>query len=198
MLDRTFSRRSLLRLAGFVIPLVLIMVPADSLAIHAILKDGEPIPREHGPLFLGMPLSSFLQEVKGKEEPPGIGQFQQERRFNVDPSFFSPEVKSVVCEFYKEVLFRIELNHRPVQKPASSVSELKEQWSHRFGSARINSFPGSKVSFWDDGKTRLIFQEDEEEKEIVYSATYIDNALFHQASRERVQLETDGKSTYGK
>lgn len=182
----------------FLIVLLLSLMPADLFAIHAILKGGEPIPREHGPIALGMPLPRVLQLTKGVEEPDAIGQFKHERRFVVDAAHFSPDVKSVLCDFYKGILFRIEINHRASQKSAAVVEGLKEKWSHRFGLPRTNTFPGTHLLFWDDGKTRLILEEDEEENSVIYSTTYIDDDLFHEASHERVRLETDGQSSYGK
>lgn len=178
--------------------LLLSMMPADLFAIHAILKGGEPIPREHGPVALGMALPQFLQLTKGIEEPTAIGQFKHERRFIVDASYFSADVKNVICDFYKETLFRIEINHRSSQKNTAVVEDLKEKWSGRFGLPRVNTFSGTHLLFWDDGKTRLILEEDEEEKSVIYSTTYIDDDLFHEASHERVRLETDGQSSYGK
>jgi hypothetical protein len=185
-------------LSSILVVLLLAATPADLFAIHAVLKNGEPIPREHGPLSLGMALPRFLQLTKGVEEPPAIGQFKHERRFVIDASHFGSDVKNVVCDFYKGTLFRIEINHRPSQKNAAIVEDLKEKWSHRFGPPRINTFPGTHLLFWDDGKTRLILAEDEEEKSVIYSTTYIDDDLFHEASHERVRLETDGQSSYGK
>lgn len=198
MLDRFRALKSILYSVGCLAVLLFVMAPADLLAIHAIFKDGEPIPREHGPIFLGMPLSEFLQIAKGVEEPSAIGQFKHERRFVIDSSSFSPEVKNVICDFYNETLFRIEINHRPAQTNAMVVQDLREKWSHRFGPPRVNSFSGVHLLFWDDGRTRLILEQDEEEKAVTYSTTYIDDDLFHVASHERVQLETDGKSSYGK
>jgi hypothetical protein len=199
MFNRLFLSKWILYLLGSLIALWFLAVPTDLLAIHAILKDGEPIPREHGRVALGMPLPKFLQLTKGIEEPSAIGQFNHERRFIViDASSFSSEVRNVICDFYKGILFRIEINYRPIQKSASPVQDLKEKWSHRFGDPRINSFAGAHILFWDDGKTRLILEEDEEERVSTYSATYIDDDLFHAASRDRVQLETEGKSSYGK
>jgi hypothetical protein len=198
MLNRPPSSKWIFYSLGCLAALLFLTVPIDLFAIHAILKDGEPIPREHGPLVLGMPLPKFLQLMKWVEEPSAIGQFTHERRFTVDSSSFPSEVKSVICDFYKETLFRIEINYHPVQKGASPVQDLKEEWSHRFGAPRTNSFAGARILFWDDGKTRLILDEDEEEKTTTYSATYIDDDLFHAASRERVQMETEGKSSYGK
>ena len=199
MLERRPSEKWIVYSLGCLMVLVILAVPVRLPAIHAIIKDGEPIPREHGPLLLGMPLSQFLQLTKGVEEPSAIGQFKHERRYVVaDSPAFSSEVKNVICDFYKEKLFRIEMNYRPIQNGASPVQDLKEKWSHRFGIPRVNSFAGAHVLFWDDGKTRLILEEDEEEKSSTYSATYIDDDLFHAASRDRVQLETEGKSSYGK
>lgn len=191
-------RQLILRSVALFAIFLFIAAPADLFAIHAILKGGEPIQREHGPLFLGMPLARFLDLTKGVEEPSAIGQFKHERRFVLDASHFSPEVKNVVCDFYKETLFRIEINYRPAGTNAASVQDLKEKWSHRFGPPRVNAFTGVRLLFWDDGKTRLILEEDDEENGVTYSTTYIDDDLFHEASHERVRLETDGKSSYGK
>lgn len=198
MPDQPLLSKWIFQTLGGLAVLLFLAAPADLFAIHAILKDGEPIPREQGPLFLGMPLPQFLQLTKGVEEPSAIGQFEHEHRFIVDAAHFSPEVKNVICDFYKEILFRIEINYRASQQNASIVEDLKEKWSHRFGPPRVNSFVGVRLWFWDDGKTRLILEEDEEEKSVTYSTTYIDDDLFHEASHERVRLETDGKSSYGK
>jgi len=193
-----FPSKWLLPAVGCLVVLLLFALPADLFAIHAILKGGEPIPREHGPVALGMPLPRFLQLTKGIEEPTAIGQFKHERRFIVDAAHFSADVKSVVCDFYKGTLFRIEINLPASPKNAAVVEDLKEKWSTRFGPPRINTFTGTHLVFWDDGKTRLILEEDEEEKSVIYSTTYIDDDLFHEASHERVRLETDGQSSYGK
>lgn len=174
------------------------MAPPSLLAIHAIIHDAEPIPREHGPMYLGMSLPDFLKSVRSTEEKSAIGQFEDEHRYRIDPAVFPPEVDGVFCDFYNGVLFRIEINYKPVDNRASPVSELKEKWSARYGSPRTNTLPGTYLIFWDDGKTRLILEEDKEEDSIVYSTTYIDDAIFHQASRERVQKETRGMSSYGK
>ncbi|MFQ5949080.1 MAG: hypothetical protein ACE5J1_00115 [Nitrospiria bacterium] len=198
-LKRGPGNRVLLFAAAFVI-LFLVAVP-NLFAIHAIFEDGEPIQRKHGPIFLKMPLDLFLQKVDGTEESPAIGQFEHEQRFRLDGSSFRPKVESVIADFYSGILFRIEINFQPVHKTASPLPRLKEEWSHRYGPPRANAFPGVDLLFWDDGKTRMILEAREEETagetSMAYSLTYIDDDLFHRASRERVQLETDGRSSYG-
>ena len=155
------------------------------------------IERRPGPLFLGMPLPLFLQTIKGKEGNAEAGQFQDERRFRIDGALFASKqdgtlhgVEQVVCDFYKESLFRIEINYRPV--PKVDVLELKDKLILRYGPPRRGSFQEADILFWDDGETRLIFEEGKAENRIVYSMTYLDHFLFHRASRERIGRELEG------
>ena len=162
------------------------------------------IERRPGPLFLGMPLPLFLQTIKGKEGNAEAGQFQDERRFRVDGALFAFKqdgtlhvqdgtlhgVEQVVCDFYQESLFRIEINYRPV--PKVDVLELKDKLILRYGPPRRGSFQEADILFWDDGETRLIFEEGKAENRIVYSMTYLDHFLFHRASRERIGRELEG------
>jgi hypothetical protein len=147
----------------------------------------EPIERKHDPVFLGMPLSLFMEKVKHEEGKSEVGQFREERRFHADPSRFSAEVQGVVCDFYKERLFRIEINYRPI--PKARAQEIQQKLSHQYGAPRRNILDRTEILFWDDGATRLIFQREAEEDRVDYSITYLDDLLFHQASRERVQKE---------
>jgi hypothetical protein len=183
----------------YVLFLSVIFLPLDSFAIHAILKEGEAVPRSYGELRLGMSLDTFL-EISGKmeEEAPAIGQFSDEHRYRVEPRLSTPDVFSVICDFYRGVLFRIELNYHPIKAEDATIQSLIDQWTGRFGEPRVNTFPEALLVFWDDGATRMILQSDESDGEIVYSVTYIDDDLFHAISRERVQRETSGRSNYGK
>lgn len=176
--------------------LFLLLWPAPLFAIHAIFEDGEPIQRRHGPIFLGMPIDLFLQTVDGREEPTAKGQFKHERRYRMEGSAFRSGVVSVISDFYRGVLYRIEINFRPLDKAASPIPQITELWSHRHGPPRTTALPGVDLFFWDDGKTRMILEADHGETALEYSLTYIDDDLFHHASRDRVQIETEGKSSY--
>ena len=180
--------------------LFFILCPSDLHAIHFVINSSERIQREQGPLKLGMPLSEFLQSVKSREEAEQIGQFEEERRFHVDPAVFAPNASDVLADFFKGQLFRMEINYLPVGKESPAVEELKAQITAHYGSPRMNSLPGADLFFWDDGKTRLILERDiaDAEAAMSYSTTYIDDDLFHQASHERVKKETNGKSSYGR
>ncbi|MFY9269545.1 MAG: hypothetical protein WAO55_07335 [Candidatus Manganitrophaceae bacterium] len=181
--------------------------PGTLRAIHFVINSSERIQREHGPAELGMPLPQFLRKVKSKEAGVEIGQFTEERRFLAEPFLFAANgsnglgaasATSVVADFYLEKLFRIEINFTPVGKDSNGVKELIEQLTKRYGPPQVTTLPGADLRFWDDGKTRLILESDLSEGTIAYSTTYIDVDLFHQASRERVQKETEGKSSYGR
>jgi len=176
----------------------LIGPPPDLHAIHFVINSNERIQREHGPLKLGMALPEFLQAIKSKEATEEIGQFEEERRFHADPTPLAPNASEVLADFFKEQLFRIEINYRPVNKESSAVEDLKAAITARYGPPRVNSLPGADLFFWDDGKTRLILEKDVLEEGIGYSTTYLDDDLFHQASHERVWKETGGKSSYGR
>jgi hypothetical protein len=176
--------------------LFLVLVPAPLFAIHAIFEDGEPIQRKHGPIFLRMPIELFLQTVDGEEEATVKGQFKHERQFRLEGTAFRSGVASAVTDFYRSVLYRLQINFRPVDKAASPIPKLTERWSHRHGPPRSTALPGVDLFFWDDGKTRMILEVDHGETTLEYSLTYIDDDLFHHASRDRVQIETDGESTY--
>lgn len=173
-------------------------LPSKLLAIHAIIKDKDPIPRIHGPLTLGMGLEDFLKSVSGTEVETAIGQFEDEARFQLDRLLFSDEVESVLSDFYSNLLFRIEINYKPLKKETTLLQNLISRWSEQYGAPRENLLPGVRLLFWDDGATRMILEIDELEELKTYSVTYIDNDLFHNASRDRVQRETAGASTYGK
>ncbi|MFQ5543703.1 MAG: hypothetical protein ACE5FY_05065 [Nitrospiria bacterium] len=172
--------------------------PSELLAIHAIIKDADPVPRKHGPVFLGMSVDKFLQSVKGEEVPPAIGQFQEEGRYSLNLNPFPSDIASVIVDFYKERLFRIEINYQPQTLKSFALDGAIDTWSEQYGSPRINILPDVKLVFWDDGLTRMILQVNEVDNVKDYSITYIDDDLFHRASRERVQLETGGQSSYGK
>lgn len=177
---------------------LLIFRPPDLYAIHFVINSSERIQREHGPLKLGMALPDFLRTIKSKEAAEEIGQFEEEKRFHADSALFVPNASDILADFFKGQLFRIEINYRPVGKESSAVEELKAQITARYGPPRINSLPGTDLFFWDDGKTRLILERDVLEEGIGYSTTYLDDDLFHQASHERVNKETDGRSSYGR
>jgi len=177
--------------------LLLMMLPSELLAIHAIIKDKEALPRVHGPLKLGMSLENFRESAEGKKLKSAIGQFEDEARFEVAVSFFSEEVSEVLSDFYFNSLFRIEINYKPIKKEVVLQALIKE-WSERYGTPRLNVLPGVRLLFWDDGATRMILEIDELEGLDAYSITYIDDDLFHKASRDRVQRETAGASSYGK
>ncbi len=176
--------------------LFLMLWPAPLFAIHAIFDDGEPIQRKHGPIFLGMEVAPFLQTVESKEEAAVKGQFKHERRYRMDGSAFRSEIGNVIADFYRGMLYRIEINFKPLEKAASPILQLSKKWSHRHGPPRTTALPGIDLYFWDDGKTRMILEADHVETMLEYSLTYIDDDLFHHASRDRVQIETEGKSSY--
>lgn len=178
--------------------LVFFIRPAKVGAIHFVINSSERIQREHGPLKLGMALSDFAQAVKSKEAAEEIGQFEEERRFHADPAFFAPNATDVLADFYKGQLFRIEVNYHSVAAESPAVEELKSRFVGHYGPPRTNSLPGTDLFFWDDGKTRLILERDVADGSMLYSITYIDDDLFHQASHERVGKETNGRSTYGR
>lgn len=178
--------------------LLWILRPLDLHAIHFVINSSERVQREHGPLKLGMSLSDFHQAVNSREAAEEIGQFEEEKRFHADPALLAPNASDVLADFFKEQLFRIEINYRPVGRDSNTVEELKARITARYGPPRTNSLPGTDLFFWDDGKTRLILERDLLEEEIGYSTTYLDDDLFHQASHERVKKETDGKSSYGR
>jgi len=175
-----------------------LLAPPDLSAIHAILKDGEPIPRAVGSIALEMPIETFLKTTEGIETPKAIGQFEDEHRFQLDGLPAATGIKNLVCDFFQGVLFRIEVNYPPLGEDAASLNPLIEAWTRRFGSPRINTFSGTRLFFWDDGATRMILEIDESAALQTYSVTYIDDDLFHRISRERVQRETSGQSSYGK
>ncbi|MBI3804663.1 MAG: hypothetical protein HY282_12975 [Nitrospirae bacterium] len=172
--------------------------PAELHAIHFVINSSERIQREHGRLKLGMSLSDFIKAIKSKEASGEIGQFEEERRFHADPASFGPNASEVLADFYKEQLFRIEVNYPPVRLDSAAVEEVKAGLTGHYGPPRTNSLPGTDLFFWDDGKTRLILERDLAEQSMAYSITYIDDDLFHHASHERVGKETDGRSTYGR
>jgi len=171
--------------------------PPKLLAIHAIIKNKDALPRKHGPLHLGMDLVHFLKSAGGILEKPAIGQFEHESRYRLDPLLFSDHPESILADFYAGTLFRIEINHKPLKKEAD-FQDLIKAWSKRYGNPRKNRLPRVRLYFWDDGATRMILEIDKEEGLDRYSLTYIDDDLFHKASRDRVQRETAGASSYGK
>ncbi len=178
--------------------IALLLLPTDLYAIHAIFKGVSPIPREHGPLKLDMGRDNFLQFSKSKEVPKVIGQFSDEHQYEFDPSVFSKDVEKVISDFYKDRLFRIEINYKSMSKKIAPVQAIIDQNTQLHGPPRINTLTGLRLIFWDDGATRLIMQIDENNAQLTYSLTYIDDDLFHQASRDRVQREIGGRSFYGK
>jgi len=174
-------------------------LPQTSFAIHAIIQNEEPLPRHHGALTLGMSLESFFATVGVKEEVPVVtGQFSDEHQYKLSSPPSSPDILNVVCDFYKGKLFRIELNYRPLKNGGAIIQKHIDEWTKYFGEPRVNNFPEVLLVFWDDGSTRMILQSDESEGLTLYSVTYIDDDDFHLISRERVQRETAGRSTYGK
>ncbi|MFQ5597462.1 MAG: hypothetical protein ACE5GK_05365 [Nitrospiria bacterium] len=183
-------------------PLLLALTAGEVLAIHAIIEDAEPIPRVHGPVRLGMPMEVFLQNTLAKEAAPAIGQFEDERRFLLDSlsssSGLEHGVDHMVCDFFQGVLFRIEINYEALGKNTGLPQALIDQWTLRYGSPRENTLPDIRLIFWDDGATRMILQIERLEDSTLYSLTYIDDDLFHKISRDRVQRETGGESSYGK
>lgn len=174
-----------------------IFLPFNALAIHAIIKDGEPVPRNYGSVSLGMSLETFLATTPSKKEAVAVGQFDDEHRYELSSPSSASNVLSVICDFYQGVLFRIEINYQPITKGGATIQRNIDEWSGRFGEPRINSFPEVLLVFWDDGATRMILQADESDEVTVYSVTYLDDDLFHLISRARVQRETAGRSTYG-
>lgn len=178
--------------------LTLSFSPVDLFAIHAIFKGAAPIPRTHGPVQLNMTMEAFLQTVKGEEVFKAIGQFTDEHRYELDPSAYPETFSQVLADFYKDRLFRIEVNYREVKKSSSVVQKRIDEHTRQYGPPRVNSLTGVRLLFWDDGATRMILQVDETGDALVYSLTYIDNDLFHAASRDRVQRETAGRANYGK
>lgn len=146
-----------------------------------------------------MSLKSFLETEGEKEEVPVvIGQFADEHQYKLSPSPPSPDILNIVCDFYQDKLYRIELNYHPLKAGGERIKKHIDEWTDRFGEPRINRFANVLLVFWDDGATRMILQTDESEGMSVYSVTYIDDDLFHLISRERVQRETGGQSSYGK
>lgn len=174
----------------------LLLTSAPLFAIHAIFEDGDPIRRKHGPIFLGMPIDLFLQTVGGKEESAAKGQFKHERRYAVEGADFGAGVVSVISDFYRGELYRLEINYMPVDKAMSPIQKIVKRRSHHHGPPRTTALPGVELFFWDDGKTRMILEADHGETSLEYSLTYIDDDLFHHASRDRVQIETGGNSSY--
>lgn len=145
-----------------------------------------------------MSLETFLATTAAKEESPVIGQFADEHRYEMAPLSSSSEILSIVCDFYRGKLFRIELNYRPIKTGDAIIQAKVDEWTSRFGEPRVNNFPEVLLVFWDDGATRMILQSDESEGLIIHSVTYLDDDLFHLISRERVQRETAGQSSYGR
>lgn len=184
--------------SGLFCILILIIPPADLYAIHAVIKDKEPVPRSYGPISLEMPMAVFLRISEAKAVAPAIGQFDDEHRFEFVPPTDSKGVENLILDFYQDTLFRIEVNYKPVKRESSTLAALIETWSQRYGRPRVKSLQETHLFFWDDGGTRMILQIDEMEKESSYSVTYIDDDLFHQISRERVQRETAGRAQYGR
>ncbi|GEM_PF-2391580 len=170
----------------------------DLFAIHAIFKGEIPIPRTHGPVHLNMAIDPFLKSKTGTEVPTAIGQFFDEHRFELNPALFPAKVVQVLADFYKGRLFRIEINYKPLSRKSLEIETLITRNTKDFGPPRVNVLPGTRLIFWDDGATRMILQIDEADDLLEHSLTYIDNDLFHAASRDRVQRETGGRSSYGK
>ena len=193
--------RTIKRLTGHLILaslLLLLALPSELLAIHAIIKDKDPIPRVHGPLTLGMGMEDFLKSVTGTEVKAAIGQFEDEARFQLNRLLFGEDVEGVLSDFYFHSLFRIEVNYKPLKKETALFQILINRWTEKYGAPRENVLPGVRLLFWDDGATRMILEIDELEDLMAYSVTFIDDDLFHKASRDRVQRETAGASSYGK
>ncbi len=175
------------------------MIPAgDIFAIHAIIEDRMPLPRKQGPVSLEMPIEIFHASTQAQEIAPAIGQFEDEQRFELTPPPTTTGVENLIVDFFQGTLFRIEVNYQPVESKPAALEDLIDVWSQRYGQPRVNSFPGARLFFWDDGATRMILQIDAMAAPSVYSVTYIDDDLFHRISRERVQRETEGRSSYGK
>ncbi len=175
-----------------------ILFPPDLLAIHAIFKGSEAIPRKHGSVRLNMLFEEFIQAPKGLELPPAIGQFSDEHRFELDLSPFPDGITQVFADFYKDRLFRIEINYKPIESEGVPLQGLIDANTKLYGPPRVNSFTGTRLIFWDDGATRMILEVDKTDATLTHSLTYIDDDLFHQASRDRVQRETGGRANYGK
>ncbi len=185
-------------LSFIVLVLTFLVFPNNLFAIHAIFKGVLPIPRIHGPAHLNMVLETFRERVNSTELSAAIGQFSDEHRFDLNRSGFSSKVTQVLADFYKDRLFRIEINYKPLSSKSADIESLIENNNASFGPPRENILPGTRLIFWDDGATRLILQIDDSDGFLSYSLTYIDNDLFHAASRDRVQRETAGRSNYGK
>lgn len=194
VLKRVLS--ALCTLFFFIFPIVLF--PSDLLAIHAIFKGAVPIPRQHGPVSLNMSLEVFLQTLTATEIQSAIGQFPDEHRFELARSAFSDGTEQIFSDFYNGHLFRIEISYQTREQTPSPIEVLVSENTQLYGPPRINSLGGIRLFFWDDGATRMILQVDESDKSLEYSLTYIDDDLFHEASRNRVQRETGGRSSYGK
>ncbi len=190
------SFRPLLFVVGILSALI-ICFPSNIFAIHAIIEDGEPVPRNYEAVTLGMSLDTFLATTSGTKVPPVVGQFEDEHRYQLSPPS-SPEILSIVYDFYRGLLFRIDINYRPLKTGTEIIQKKIDAWTGRFGEPRINNFPEVLLVFWDDGATRMILQSDVSEGMTTYSVTYLDDDLFHLISRERVQRETAGRSHYGK
>lgn len=157
-----------------------------------------PIPRVHAAISLDMPIETFRETVENTEVSPAVGQFLDEHRFDLNLSIFPSKVTQVLADFYKGHLFRIEINYKAVSSKSADLERLILSNNTSFGPPRENILPGVRLIFWDDGATRLILQIDDTDAVLNYSLTYIDNDLFHTASRDRVQRETAGRSSYGK
>ena len=177
---------------------VVLTAPADLLAIHAIIRGKTPLPRRHAGLVLGMPQDEALGIVSGRKVKPAVGQFDDEARYALDPALFPPDAVQVLADFYAGRLFRIEINYKPLPPEPDPLENRIAAWSRRHGAPRENRLPGVRLLFWDDGATRMILEIDREETAVAYSITYIDDDLFHKSSRDRVQRETGGASSYGK
>lgn len=170
---------------------------SNAFAIHAIIEGGEAVPRIYEKVSLGMSLDTFLATTPGKKVPPAVGQFEDEHRYELALPPSSPEVLSLVYDFYRGMLFRIDINYHPLKASSEVIQRKIDEWTGRFGEPRINNFPEVLLVFWDDGATRMILQADESSGMTTYSVTYLDDDLFHLISRERVQRETGGRSSYG-
>lgn len=152
----------------------------------------------HGPVSLNMSIEDFLETIESTEHSLAIGQFSDEHRFDLDGRYFPGKVTQVLSDFYKGRLFRIEINHKPTPGTSPEVEDLVASHNASFGPPRETLLPGTRLIFWDDGATRLIMQIDTADGFLRYSLTYIDDDLFHAASRDRVQRETGGRANYGK
>ncbi len=139
-----------------------------------------------------------MQSTKAKASEKAIGQFSDEYRYEMDLSTYPETLTKVLADFYNHRLFRIEMNYLPIAKSSQVLHVLIDENTELYGPPRVNSFTGVRLLFWDDGATRMILQIDETDTVQTYSVTYIDDDLFHAASRDRVQRETSGRSNYGK